>query len=76
MDVEAAAAAGEVDLTNALDLSESEEEEELEDLIEDFALRAEIGEVCRPLCSTVPCSNVTLPGTRRSSRTSLLLPVP
>jgi DNA-directed RNA polymerase III subunit RPC4 len=35
MDVE------EVDLANALDLSESEEEEELEDLIDDFALQGE-----------------------------------
>ena len=35
-------AGGEVDTTNALNLSESEEEEEpeLEDVIEDFAIRA------------------------------------
>ncbi|TFK32803.1 RNA polymerase III RPC4-domain-containing protein [Crucibulum laeve] len=34
--------AGEVDLAKALDLSESEEEEELEDIIEDFAAPTEI----------------------------------
>jgi DNA-directed RNA polymerase III subunit RPC4 len=34
-----------VDPSNALDLSESEEEEELEDLIEDFAIRADTTEV-------------------------------
>jgi hypothetical protein len=39
MDVE------EVDLANALDLSESEEEEELEDLIDDFALQGEADQV-------------------------------
>jgi hypothetical protein len=37
--MEEAAASGEVDLANAIDLSESEEEEELEDLIDDFAQR-------------------------------------
>lgn len=46
MDIDEAAAAGEVDLANALDLSESEEEEELEDLIEDFALQADMAQVC------------------------------
>ena len=45
MDVEQATAAGEVNLANALDLSESEEEEELEDLIEDFALQADLDQV-------------------------------
>jgi hypothetical protein len=44
LDMEKATAAGEVDLANALDLSESEEEEELEDIIEDFS-RAEAMEV-------------------------------
>lgn len=46
MDVDAAVAAGEVDLANAVDLSESEEEEELEDLIDDFALQTDLTEVC------------------------------
>ena len=45
MDVEQATAAGEVNLANALDLSESEEEEELEDLIEDFALQTDLDQV-------------------------------
>lgn len=34
-----------MDLANALDLSESEEEDELEDLIEDFALQADMEQV-------------------------------
>lgn len=46
IDVEKAAEAGEVNLANALDLSESEEEEEMEDLVEDFAMRAEMEQVC------------------------------
>ncbi|KAF9245249.1 RNA polymerase III RPC4-domain-containing protein [Melanogaster broomeanus] len=33
-----------VDQSNALDLSESEEEEDVEDLIDDFAIQADIGE--------------------------------
>jgi len=43
MDVEEEpeAATAEVDLANAVDLSESDEEEELEDIIEDFALESE-----------------------------------
>jgi len=48
MDIDDAVATGEVDLANALDLSDSEEEEELEDLIEDFAqTAAAMEEVCR-----------------------------
>jgi len=46
MDPDGAAGTGDVNLANALDLSESEEEEELEDLIEDFALQADEGQVC------------------------------
>lgn len=42
MDVDTAAAAGEVDLANAVDLSDNEDEEELEDLIDDFAQGASI----------------------------------
>ena len=37
MDVDEAEEAGNVNLANAVDLSESEEEEELEDIIDDFA---------------------------------------
>lgn len=37
---------GAVDSLNALDLSESEEEEELEDIIEDFAVQVPIPTVC------------------------------
>lgn len=39
------ATGGEVDLANALDLSESEDEEEMEDLIEDFAAEGDIDDV-------------------------------
>ena len=46
IDLEKDAEAGEVDLANALDLSESEEEEEMEDLVEDFATIPEIEQVC------------------------------
>jgi hypothetical protein len=37
---------GAVDSSNALDLSESEEEEEMEDIIEDFAVQVPIPTVC------------------------------
>ena len=46
IDVDKVAEAGEVDLANALDLSESEEEEEMEDLVGDFATIAEMEQVC------------------------------
>lgn len=42
-------AAGEVDLANAIDLSESEEEEELEDIIDDFEMKVDLDEVCAHL---------------------------
>ena len=63
MDIEEAAATGEVDLANALDLSDSEEEEELEDLIEDFALQADLEQVCISI-NSVCHSLITLPRTR------------
>jgi hypothetical protein len=53
LDNEEAAATDEVDLANALDLSESEEEEELEDLIEDFALQADLEQVRLPTKSVL-----------------------
>jgi DNA-directed RNA polymerase III subunit RPC4 len=46
MDLGEAAGDGDINLADALDLSESEEEEELEDLMEDFALQANEGQVC------------------------------
>jgi len=55
LDIEEAAATGEVDLANALDLSESEEEEELEDLIEDFALQADMEQVRLPFKISYEC---------------------
>jgi len=69
MDVE------EVDLANALDLSESEEEEELEDLIDDFALQGEADQVIIQNLNLV-LSLILHIGRRRTARTSLLLPVP
>lgn len=53
---------GEVDLANALDLSESEDEEEMEDLIEDFAANnAPMDEVYLPFfpssSSVAACNN-------------------
>ena len=38
-----------VDLANAIDLSESEDEEEMEDIINDFALQEEDMDVVGPL---------------------------
>ena len=63
MDIEEATATGEVDLANALDLSESEEEEELEDLIEDFTLQADMEQV-RPSLNFVRHPLITLRRTR------------
>jgi hypothetical protein len=73
--MEEAAASGEVDLANALDLSESEEEEELEDLIDDFALQAEADQVIIPNFHVV-FTLIFMSGRRRTTRASLLLPVP
>lgn len=53
LDLEEATATGEVDLANALDLSESEDEEEYEDLIHDFALQAELEQVTVRSCAQV-----------------------
>jgi hypothetical protein len=41
LDADEAAETGQVDLANAVDLDESESEEELEDLIDDFAAQAD-----------------------------------
>jgi DNA-directed RNA polymerase III subunit RPC4 len=38
--------AGEIDTANAIDLSESEEEEELEDIIQYFTAKADIEVIC------------------------------
>jgi hypothetical protein len=76
--VDEAATISEVNLANALDLSESEEEEELEDLIEDFALTADEGQV-RTLHHLIYCSSVLIlqcSEHRLSARTAVLLPVP
>lgn len=52
MDVDTPPAAVEVDLANALDLSESEEEEEMEDLVEDFARATTSDDVFRHFLMT------------------------
>jgi DNA-directed RNA polymerase III subunit RPC4 len=66
---------GEVDLANALDLSESEEEEELEDLIDDFALQVEADQVIT-IHLDIVLTLILVIGRRRTTRASLLLPVP
>lgn len=76
MDIDEAAAAGEVDLANALDLSESEEEEELEDLIEDFALQADQEQVCRTV--HYPSNSATylkVAGFGHPTREAVFLPI-
>lgn len=65
----------EVDLANALDLSESEEEEELEDLIDDFAVQGEADQVIIPNLYLVLALIHDI-GRRHTTRASLLLPVP
>jgi hypothetical protein len=65
----------EVDLANALDLSESEEEEELEDLIDDFALQGEADQVIIPNLHMVLALILNI-GRRHTAGASLLLPVP
>lgn len=67
MDLEEAAATGEVDLANALDLSDSEEEEEYEDLIHDFALQAEVEQVITNLPFHPTFYDLTLSGRTRTS---------
>ena len=67
----------EVNMANAVDLSESESEEELEDIIDDFAqAQAQGEEVCH---SNVSSSGRLLnheAGHGHSTRTPVLLPVP
>lgn len=76
MDMEEAAETGEVDLANALDLSESEEEEELEDLIDDFALLAELDQVRCFLCLLIDSTNSLLrAGCRYPTRKAVFLSV-
>jgi DNA-directed RNA polymerase III subunit RPC4 len=73
----ASATPTDIDPENALDLSESEEEEELEDLIVDFAQQANSD--VRPLIFRYPIDLISLspiPGPRSPSRTSLFLSVP
>lgn len=66
----------EVNLANAVDLSDSEEEEELEDIIDDFAFANEAEEV-RGCISSLFCGVLTSPvGYEYPTRTPLFLPVP
>src|SRR5260221_10307069 len=66
---------GDIDLANALDLSESEEEEETEDIIDDFPQGRE--EVNRaPLAALPDELTHTCPGSRLETGAPVLLPVP
>ena len=66
-----------VNLANALDLSESEDEEELEDIIDDFAA-ANMGDDVRlaPENTSSRIFMLSPPGLAFSTRTPLLLPIP
>lgn len=67
-----------VNLANAVDLSESEEEEELEDIIDDFALANDMEEVCAVKHSeprNSQCILINL-GYKYPTRTPLLLSIP
>lgn len=68
----------EVNMANAVDLSESESEEELEDIIDDFAQAQEQEEVRHTpffhLCGIIGAHPMT--GRKHPTRTTILLPVP
>jgi DNA-directed RNA polymerase III subunit RPC4 len=55
IEIEEVDASGEVDLANALDLSESEEDEELEDIIDDFSIQADMEQVRFPVVLYIIC---------------------
>lgn len=67
---------GDIDLANALDLSESEEEEEMEDIINDFSRMGEEEVNPRPLTSLSDELTRTCTGSELETRAHVLLPVP
>ena len=69
--------AGDINLANALDLSESEEEEEMENIIVDFSQESEVNDFARLLY--ILRTKLTIlthgAGSRFATRASVLLPV-
>ena len=73
--------AGDINLANALDLSESEEEEEMEDIINDFSRDSEVSQhqlLRVPFRSqtTVALAVGSRSRRRPATRATILLPVP
>jgi hypothetical protein len=66
---------GDINLANALDLSESEEEEVMEDIIDDFARDSEVGQQLHVYAFPVELISVLI-GSKLATRTALFLPVP
>ena len=68
---------GDINLANALDLSESEEEEETEDIIDDFSREREVNH-CSAHCILSDEDELThtCAGPKLETRTPVLLPVP
>jgi hypothetical protein len=67
--------AGDINLANALDLSESEEEEEMENIIVDFSQdreEREVNDFARYILTFLTCGA----GSRLATRASVLFPVP
>jgi len=67
---------GEIDLANALNLSESEEEEETEDIIDDFSQQREEVNRCPLAALSDELTHTCTGSTRLETRAPVLLPVP
>jgi hypothetical protein len=66
-----------INLANALDLSESEEEEEMEDIIDDFSREREVSHCsARRILSDEDELTPTCAGPKLETRTPVLLPIP
>lgn len=66
---------GDINLANALDLSESEEEEVMEDIIDDFARESEVNPTAR-FARSQEKTDCYCTGSKLATRTALFLPVP
>ena len=66
---------GDINLANALDLSESEEEEEMENIIVDFSQEREVNDFARYILRQ-KTDILTCAGSRLATGASVLLPVP
>lgn len=67
---------GDIDLANALNLSESEEEEEMEDIIDDFSQGREEVNQCPLAALSDELTHTCTGSTRLETRAPVLLPVP